>query len=400
MLGSMAIGETRIENFATSEDCASTLRCLRSLGVDIRRDGTTVFIHGVGKIGFHTPSGPLHCGNSGTTMRLLAGLLAGQRFESILVGDSSLSRRPMLRVVEPLNAMGAYIGSDSGRAPLTVRGRYPLAAREYAMPVASAQIKSLVLLAGLNANGTTSVIEPVPTRDHTERMLKWLGADLSQDENKISVLGSSILSARSIIVPSDISSAAFFIVGAACLEGSDVLIKNVGLNPTRTAVIDVMRRLGADIKVTNKREENNEPIGDIRVTGGLNPTTENVIRGTVIANLIDELPVLAVLGTQLGNGLEIRDAGELRVKESDRISAVVENLGRMGAAVEEFADGFRIVKSRLIGATVESFGDHRIAMAFAIAALMADGPTKIDGAECAAVSFPNFFEVLDGVVKQ
>jgi 3-phosphoshikimate 1-carboxyvinyltransferase len=405
IIAAMAEGETRIDNFATSADCASTLKCLRELGVEIRQEGTTVWVSGVGKCGFSASDKPLDCGNSGTTMRLMAGVLAGQNFDSGLAGDDSLRERPMKRVIEPLTSMGSNIESDSGRAPLIVRGINPLRAIEYELPVASAQIKSCVLLAGLNAEGKTSVIESAPTRDHTERMLRWFGVDVVEAEEyrhkrRISVKGEDVLTGRGLTVPSDISSATFFMVAATCLHQSIIRMPNVGLNPTRTAIIEVLtRKLGASVNVSEESEVNNEPVGDISVRGRLKPQRSNEIKGRIVANLIDELPALAVLATQLEYGLEVRDAAELRVKETDLIAAVVENLRRMGADVEEFDDGFRVGRSQLKGARVDSFGDHRIAMAFAIAGLLADdGETEIDGADCVDVSFPGFFEVLQDVV--
>lgn len=406
LLSAMAVGVTRIDNFATSADCASTLECLKRLGVEVGRDGTTVTIRGSGKTGFHQADGHLDCGNSGTTMRLLTGILAGQGFESVLTGDDSLRSRPMQRVIRPLTAMGAAIDSESGRAPLTVHGSTTLRAMAYRPEVASAQIKSCVLLAGLNAQGETSVFEAVATRDHTERMLRWLGVDVREtradDATKISVSGESVLTAKNLTVPADISAGAFFMVAAACLPGSHIAIQNVGLNPTRSAIIDLLsRNFGAAIEVSEQHELNNEPVGTMIVRGGLMPQQSNQIKGRMVSDLIDEIPVLAVFGTQLEGGLEVRDAAELRVKESDRIATVVENLKRMGADVEEYEDGFLVRKSRLRGAGVDSFGDHRIAMAFAIAGLLAEGETEIAGADCAAVSFPGFFEVLqDAIVYQ
>jgi len=405
MLAAMAEGDTRIENFAASNDCASTLECLRRLGVEIRREGSIVHVRGVGKTGFRFPEAPLDCGNSGTTMRLLAGVLAGQDFVSVLTGDESLSRRPMGRISDPLTRMGANIVATDGRAPLEVQGRHPLGAIDYTLPVASAQIKSCVLLAGLNSNGRTSVIEPVPTRDHTERMLKWFGVDVDRKDggegSTVSVNGASTLqSGGNLTVPADISAAAFFMVAATCLRGSMIEMHNVGLNPTRTAIIDVLtQKCGASMTLFDLAETNNEPVGTISVTGKLDKQRSNEVRGRVVANLIDEIPILAVLGTQLELGLEIRDAAELRVKESDRISAVVENLKRMGAKVEEFDDGLHVRRSELKGASVDSFGDHRIAMAFAVAGLLAhQGETEIAGAECVDVSFPGFFETLQHAV--
>ena len=405
MLAAMAEGDTRIENFAASDDCASTLECLRRLGVEIRREGSVVHVRGVGKTGFRAPEAPLDCGNSGTTMRLLAGVLAGQDFVSVLTGDESLSRRPMGRISDPLTRMGANIVATDGRAPLQVRGRHPLGAIDYTLPVASAQIKSCVLLAGLNSNGRTSVLEPVPTRDHTERMLKWFGVDVDRKDggegSTVSVNGASTLqSGGNLTVPADISAAAFFMVAATCLRGSMIEMHNVGLNPTRTAIIDVLtQKSGASMTLFDLAETNNEPVGTISVTGKLDKQRSNEVRGRVVANLIDEIPILAVLGTQLELGLEIRDAAELRVKESDRISAVVENLKRMGAEVEEFDDGLHVRRSELRGASVDSFGDHRIAMAFAVAGLLAhQAETEIAGAECVDVSFPGFFETLQHAV--
>ena len=401
IMAALANGETRIENFATSADCASTLKCLQQLGVEVRRAGTTVRVKGVGKSGFRKPDEALDCGNSGTTMRLMSGVLAGQDFESVLIGDESLSRRPMKRVIAPLAQMGAEIESVDGHAPLTIRGRHPLRSISYELPIASAQIKSCVLLAGLNAGGETSVVESVPTRDHTERMLRWFGVEVGRIATKISIRGDAELNAAGDMhIPSDISAAAFFIVAATSLAGSDIQMQNVGINPTRAALIDIIsRELGGRARVVEPKEINNEPIATISVSGGLEKQQSNEIKGGVVANLIDELPILAVFGTQLESGLEVRDAAELRVKESDRIAAVVENLRLMGADVEEFDDGFRVSRSRLKGARVDSFGDHRIAMAFAIAGLLADeGETEIIGAECVDVSFPGFFETLKNVV--
>lgn len=406
MISAMAIGETRIDNFATSADCSSTVACLESLGVKISRDGNTIDVNGVGKKGFTPPSGPLNCGNSGTTMRLLAGILAGQNFQSVLIGDESLQKRPMKRVIEPLAKMRANIASEEGMAPLTILGKQPLNAVEYRPPVASAQIKSCVLLAGLNSDGETSVIEPVPTRDHTERMLRWFGVDVKIDKSgagkRITVLGNATLTARDLIIPSDISSGAFFMVAAACLKGSDFMLPNVGFNASRSAIFDVLRKMGSDIQIVTRDEICNEPVATLRIRGGISlphRTEPNLVNGHTIANLIDEIPILAVFGSQIEGGIEIRDAAELRVKESDRISAVVENLRRMGADVTEFNDGFKVGRSELKGAVVDSFGDHRIAMAFAVAGLLATGETEILGAECADISFPGFYETLAGVVR-
>ncbi|MEJ7623266.1 MAG: 3-phosphoshikimate 1-carboxyvinyltransferase [Pyrinomonadaceae bacterium] len=404
ILSAMAEGETRIENFAASQDCSSTLGCLSALGVQIDRRADSVVIDGLGKRGFRRPAALLDCGNSGTTMRLMAGMLAGQAFDSTLTGDDSLSRRPMGRVIEPLSLMGAQLVSSDGRAPLTIGRGGSLIGIEYTLPVASAQIKSCILLAGLNATGKTTVVEPVATRDHTERMLRWLGADVLATDHEggcqISVSGDSKLSARNLSVPADISSGAFLMVAAACLPGSRVEMPKVGLNPSRRAILDVLTRSGADIEIGSETEECGEPVATIVIRGGLRDCEPlKVLRDGIIANLIDEIPILAVLGTQLKGGLEIRDAAELRVKESDRIRSVVMNLRKMGAHIEEFADGFRVEKSALHGTEVDSFADHRVGMAFAIAGLVADGETTILGAECADVSFPRFFETLESVVR-
>lgn len=406
MFAALAEGSTRIGNFATSADCASTVSCLRALGVEIEGSGLAFKVSGLGKTGFAPSKTALDCGNSGTTMRLMSGILAGQNFESTLTGDESLRSRPMKRVVDPLEKMGARFSHQDFCAPLTITGVNPLGAIEYVLPVASAQIKSAVLLAGLNADGTTSVVEHAQTRDHTERMLEWFGVEVNKVSTgdggtKISVSGDSVLTARDITVPGDISSAAFFAVAAVCLGESDILLKNIGLNTSRAGAVDVLQDLGADVEILDRREMCNEPVGDLRVTGrrGLGEISElTVLKGAVIPNIIDEIPILAVLGTQLGGGLEIRDAAELRVKESDRIAAVAKNLKIMGAEVEEFPDGLRIGRSQLRGAMIDSYGDHRIAMAFAVAGLLASGETEIRRAEAVDVSFPGFFDELEGII--
>jgi 3-phosphoshikimate 1-carboxyvinyltransferase len=405
IFSALADGEMRIHNFGTSADCAATVKCLQSLGVEIERDGSSLTVKGVGKKGFTAPATPLDCENSGTTMRLMAGVMAGQSFDSVLIGDESLQKRPMKRVIDPLTLMGASIESSENRAPLKISGKQPLRAIDFEPPAASAQIKSCVLLAGLNADGETSVLEKTPTRDHTERMLRWFGVDVGETKVdggvKLTVSGNARLTAKDLYVPADLSSAAFFIVAAAFLDGSEVSMPNVGINPSRKAIIDVLTSLGIDIKISDEREVCNEPVGNLIVRGHADIVAtqgQNLISGGVIANLIDEIPILAVAGTQLAGGLEIRNASELRIKESDRIAAIVENLRRMNTVVEEFEDGFRVERSELKGAVVDSFGDHRIAMAFAVAGLLAIGETEILGAESAAVSFPAFFDRLDGVI--
>jgi 3-phosphoshikimate 1-carboxyvinyltransferase len=427
ILAALARGRTEITNYSSSADCASTLEALRGLGVSVEREGPTVRVEGSGngpKAGgrgprLSPPSAPLDCGNSGTTMRLLAGVLASQPFTSTLVGDESLSRRPMRRVVEPLELMGARLSTEDGHAPLRVEGRAPLRAIEYTTPVASAQVKSCVLLAGLGAEGRTRVLESELTRDHTERMLRWLGVPVAGGFERAvergeraagsffaELEGPAELTARGISVPGDISSAAFLLAAAAMLEGSELHVEGIGLNPTRAGIIETLRALGADVNEVELGERSNEPVGDVRARGaellGAEGGGAFVLRGGAIPALIDELPLLAVVGSQAAGGLEIRDARELRVKESDRISAVVENLRAMGAEVEEFDDGLRVGgPTRLRGARLRSFGDHRIAMAFAVAALAARGETYIEGAEeCVAVSFPEFFALLESVAER
>lgn len=419
MLGALAAagGRTRVTNFSSSADCASTLACLAQLGVGVRRDGATVEIEGAGLELARAPAAPLDCGNSGTTLRLLAGVLAGQSFGAVLTGDESLRSRPMRRVIEPLELMGARLAADDGRAPVAVEGRRPLRAIRYELPVASAQVKSCVLLAGLNADGRTQVVETRgETRDHTERLLAWFGAEVETSAEEggggdggearvVSVEGGRALRARDVSVPGDISSAAFLVAAALMLPGSELAVEGVGLNPTRAGLLEVLRALGADVSAEGVREESNEPAGDIRARGadGLAPARAgaNHLGGAQVGGLIDELPILAVLGTRVEGGLRIRDARELRVKESDRIRAVVDNLRAMGAEVEEYDDGLSVFGPvRLRGARVRSHGDHRIAMAFAVAALAAVGDTEIEGADCVSVSFPDFFPLLESLIKR
>ncbi|HEX8138931.1 MAG TPA: 3-phosphoshikimate 1-carboxyvinyltransferase [Pyrinomonadaceae bacterium] len=424
IMAALSRGRTVIRNYASSEDCAHTLSCLQGLGISIERDGATVTVTGRGREGLVAPRSALDCGNSGTTMRMLAGVLAGQDFRSVLTGDASLRSRPMRRVIEPLERMGASLSAQDGRAPLTIEGRRPLRAIRYEMPVASAQVKSCVLLAGLEAEGRTEVLERGgPTRDHTERMLRWFGVELEtkhteedgQSFDLFAVEGPARLTGRDGAVPGDISSAVFFLAAAALLPGSELLIEGVGLNPTRTRVLSTLKDLGADVEVEepspgeqSSEGDFNEPSGPIRIgggTGGLAPLERgrsNILSGALIAQLIDELPMLAVLGTQVSGGLTIRDAGELRLKETDRISATVWNLRAMGAEVEEYEDGLAVAGgARLRGARLDARGDHRIVMASAVAALIAEGPSEIGGAEeCVGVSFPGFFRVLESVVER
>lgn len=401
MLSSLAFGQSVLENFSTAQDCAATLACFRALGVSINTDGATVTIQGTGVL--HEAEQILDAQNSGTTMRLLAGILAGQPFANTITGDASLRSRPMLRVAEPLRLMGAQVELEPGGcAPIRINGFRPLQPIHYRLPVASAQIKSGVLLAGLAANGITTVEEPSQTRDHTERMLQEFGVPVERNGNAISVQGGLTLRSRKLVVPGDISSAAFFIAAAVALPGSDLLIRDVGLNPTRTAFLWTLMGMGADIRIEDERIESGEPIGSLRVLGNVpeGPRTLE-ISGAIISTLIDELPLLGFIAASLGWEMTLRDAKELRVKESDRIAATVENLSRMGAHIEAQADGWQLHRGgKLHGAQLSSFDDHRIAMAAAVAALGAEGQSKIEGAhDSVAVSLPEFWTLLGSVTE-
>lgn len=413
MIAAMAEGASQITNFGSGNDCAATLSCLRQLGVSIDVNEQRVRVQGLGLQGFRTPAAPLDCGNSGTTMRLLAGILAGQSFTSELAGDASLSARPMQRIIEPLEMMGAEISSSDGRAPLRIRGRQPLSPISYELLVPSAQVKSCILLAGLNADGRTEVVEDEPTRDHTERMLRFFkvrsAAGQAERENArfAAIYGRASFSGRDLAVPGDISSASYFVAAAALIRGSSIQIDDVGVNPTRVAFLNQLRSLGFEVSISETVEVCHEPVGVVRVTRMADPKPAEpfqrpfLLDGLMIPRLIDELPLIAVVGSQLDGGLEIRDAAELRVKESDRIAATACGLRAMGAEVEEFADGLRVSGPvQLHGAQIDSRGDHRIAMAFSVAALIADSETEIKDAECVAVSFPEFFELLDSVVEK
>jgi 3-phosphoshikimate 1-carboxyvinyltransferase len=400
LLTGLADGTSEIKSFSPSADCSSTLACLAGQGVQIERQVATqtepagvVTVHGRGMGGLHAPSADLDAGNSGSTMRMLAGILAAQPFRSVLAGDASLSRRPMQRIIDPLTRMGArFRSAEGGRPPLEIEGG-PLRAIHYELPVASAQVKSAVLLAGLFADGVTEVVEPATTRDHTEIALEQLGAEIERRGRSTSVRGGGRLRAEKLQVPGDFSSAAFFIAGALALSESNLVIQNVGLNPTRTALLDLLVPMGGRIKVLNLELLNGEMIGDLYIEGSELEGGEIPLES--VPGLIDELPVLSVLGTRMQQGLAFHGAAELRVKESDRLRAVADNLRRMGAEVEEWPDGLRVPRQQALhGAEVDSFGDHRIAMAFAVAGLFADGPTTIRGSECVEISFPGFFEAL------
>lgn len=399
LIAALADGASEITNFSTARDCASTLDCLRGLGVEIERHDGKVRI--LGRRELVEPREPLDCGNSGSTMRMLAGVLAGHDLSAELIGDDSLSTRPMRRIIEPLELMGARIEATDGKPPLRIRGVRSPRAISYKLAVASAQVKSAILFAGLNAEGSTTVTETSPTRDHTERLFNGFGVPVVVNDDGLVVLdGPARFTDGAIEIPGDISSAAFFVAAAMLLPGSELVIEKVGLNPTRTTFLSVLSSWGAEISTTDLRMERNEPVGTVKVHGGLTSTASSrMLSGSVIPSLIDELPLLAVVGTRIEGGIEIRDAGELRFKESDRLAATAKNLRAMGAEVEELTDGLRINgPTKLRGATIDSYGDHRIAMAFSVAALIADGETEIRGSESVAVSFPEFFSLLDSLI--
>jgi len=405
MFASLAEGRSMITGFLEAEDCLSTVGAMRSLGARIEHAGEGKFtIEGTGGH-LSQPAGDVDCGNSGTTMRLLAGIVASHPIRTRMIGDASLSKRPMGRVIKPLSEMGARFTAEGGegRPPLIVEGG-SLRPLSYEMPVASAQVKSAVLLAGLSAKGETSVVEPAACRDHTERMLQEFGVTLdlgkadANGRRRIALKGPQRLKARDFAVPGDISSAAFWLVAASAKKGSDVTIKGVGLNPTRTGIISVLQRMGASIEVTPLDPNAAEPLGTLRIRGG--DLHGAVIEGAEIPNVIDELPVLAVAGALAQGKTIIRDAKELRVKETDRIAAVAGNLRAMGARVTETEDGMEIEGGHpLHGATLQCFHDHRIAMAFAIAGLFASGETVIEKVECVATSYPTFGATLESVLK-
>ena len=396
MLAAIADGQTRLHNYSTGADCASTLACLRTLGIPVDREGTDVAVTGRGLDGLQAPATTLDAGNSGSTIRMLSGILAAQPFESRIAGDESLSRRPMQRIIQPLASMGASIDARDGRFPPLEIHPAHLHAIDYALPVASAQVKTCVLFAGLFAEGTTVVREPARTRDHTEIALREFGADLDIRAGVISVQSRPRLHALDLTVPGDLSSAAFFLVAALLLPGSHIVIEGVGLNPTRSELLDFLISMGADLSVRNLAIHAGEPVGDIEVR--YSPIRGGVIEKGLTAALIDEIPVLAVLGAASAEGLTVRDAAELRIKETDRIATVVDNFARMGVTVEVLPDGLRVPGGQKFRpAELDSFGDHRIAMAFAVAALAAPGESTIKGAEAAAVSFPEFFTLLDGL---
>jgi len=438
LLGALADGDSRISGFLPSNDCLATLACLRALGVEIETHAaTTLTIHGRGLHGLQSPGGPLNCARSGTTMRFLMGILAGQAFDSVLTGDEQLLRRPMRRVAEPLRCMGADIETTAGHGPVTVRGQR-LRGCDHVLPVASAQVKSALLLAGLYADGPTTVHQPGHARDHTERMLAAMGAaievsgltvslapspSLSPPSNAVRTWGCSLRSLSNAVrtwgcslrslssavrtwgcslhplgigVPGDISSASFPLVAAAILPGSEVTIEGVGVNPTRTGLLDVLRAMGAGVVLDNECEQGGEPVADVTVRASDLRGAD--VRGATVVRMIDEFPVLAVAATQAYGTTVVRDAAELRVKETDRIATVVTELQKLGAYIESLADGFVVAgPAPLHGAVVNSHGDHRLAMALAVAGLVAEGDVVIENADCIADSFPGFVELMRGI---
>ena len=393
MIAAIAEGTSRIRNYSTGADCHSTLGCVRALGIGIEESGTDVTVHGRGLDGLRVPAGDLDAGNSGSTIRMLSGILAAQEFTTRIFGDESLSRRPMERIMKPLGEMGAQISAREGRfPPLEIHGAR-LRPIDYTLPVASAQVKTCVLFAGLYAEGETVVREPVRTRDHTEIALREFGVEVASEKLRIAVRGRPKLEGRELEVPCDLSSAAFFLVAALLVPGSELIISGVGLNPTRSALLDVLVGMGARIRILDLESRGGELSGDVRVSYA--PVRGGLIEKETTAALIDEIPVLAVLGAASEEGLTIRDARELRVKETDRIATVVENFRRMGIQVEELPDGMVVPgRQKFRAAEFDSFGDHRIAMAFSVAATAADGESVLHGAEAASVSFPEFYEVL------
>lgn len=410
LVAALATGASHLENFSSSSDCRSTLTCLAQLGVTVERHVNDVRIVGTGIGGFTAPKEPLDCGNSGSTMRMLAGILSGHNFNSILTGDDSLLARPMRRVIDPLERMGAKIKSQADHPPLSVTGCASLNSIAYELPIASAQLKTCLLFAGLHCEGRTEVKEKTGlTRDHTERMLEWFKAPIEirsdSSYSTIAITGRREFSGRDIHVPGDFSSSAFLIGAAALLPKSRLDIQRLGLNPTRTQLLETLRAMGVNIEILDSRIDCNEPSGTIRIHGmpakGAEGGPTHIIDGPVVAALIDELPLLAVVGSQRAGGLIIRDAKELRIKETDRIAATVANLRAMGAEVDEFEDGLRVYGPVLLkGATLDPRGDHRIAMAFSIAALVAEGDSELTDPQCVAVSFPEFFTCLDSVVER
>ena len=394
MLGALARGTTKITNFLQGADCLSTIRCFRQMGIEVENSCKEVLVHGKGLHGLSAPQQILDAGNSGTTVRLLSGILAAQNFPSTITGDASIQKRPMKRVMDPLTQMGACIESQNqnGCAPLDIRGTR-LKGIHYQSPVSSAQVKSCVLLAGLYADQKTSVTEPTVSRDHSERMLSYLGAEVAVQGTTVAIEPEPELNARDIQVPGDISSAAYFIAAGLLVPGSQILIKNVGINPTRSGILKVCRAMGADIQYLNEKSGCWEPSADLLVT--YSPLKGTVIEGDIIPTLIDELPIIAVMAAFAQGETIIRNAEELRVKESDRIQTVTDNLSAMGADITAAPDGMSIRGGQpLTGASIRTCKDHRIAMSFAVAGMAVEGVTSLDDAQCVAISYPQFFDDL------
>ncbi|GAA0100087.1 3-phosphoshikimate 1-carboxyvinyltransferase [Paraclostridium bifermentans] len=402
MFSSIAKGTTRIKNFLMGQDCLSTIDCFRKMGVDISINDKEVVVNGVGLRGLKKPNEILNVGNSGTTIRLMMGVLAGNEFESTVIGDESIGKRPMKRVTDPLRLMGCSIkgNDDANFTPITIYGGN-LNGIEYKMPVASAQVKSSIILASLYADSSSTIIEKSKSRNHTEIMLKSFGADIKSTDLKIDVQPvRELFSVGNINVAGDISSAAFIIAAASIVEGSEVLIKNVGLNETRTGIIDVLEAMNGNFEIIDKRVESGEVVGDliVRYSDKLIGTT---IDSNLIPRLIDEIPVIAILATQANGTTVIKDAKELKVKESNRIKAVVDNLKNMGAKIEELEDGMVIKgKTKLKGANIKTFNDHRIAMAFSVASLISEGKLNLDNTACIDISFPGYFDLINNLLKQ
>lgn len=396
MLGAIAEGDTLIHGLLKGEDVLSTWKCMEQMGIQIEEKGNQVIVHGQGLKGLKKPESILDAGNSGTTMRLLSGILAAQSFETTLTGDASLQKRPMKRIADPLSQMGADIKlADNNRPPIQINGT-KLKPITYHSPVASAQVKSCVLLAGCFTKGKTTVVEPAQSRDHSERMLEAFGVSIHKEELSVSVDGPVQLKGTEIQVPGDISSAAYFLGAAILIDNSDVLLKNVNINPTRTGILEVFEKMGCQIEYRNQKVLNNEPVADLKISKQHLKGT--MIEGDIIPKLIDEIPLIAIVATQAEGETIIRNAKELRVKETDRIRTIAENLNKMGVDLEIFEDGFKIYGPKTLqGANIQSFGDHRIAMSFAIAGFIAKGETVIQDAACAAISFPDFFDLLEDV---
>ncbi|GLB57986.1 3-phosphoshikimate 1-carboxyvinyltransferase [Cytobacillus sp. NCCP-133] len=399
MFGAIAEGQTRVTNFLLGEDCLSTIACFRKLGVSIEQEGDHVTVSGTGMEGLKEPKDILDVGNSGTTIRLLMGILAGRPFHSVLIGDESIGNRPMTRVTRPLRLFGAQINGrkNAEYTPLAVKGEQ-LSSITYELPVASAQVKSSLLFAGLQAKGETQIIEPIKTRDHTERMIRQFGGEIEIDGHSIRIQGGQTLKGTEVHVPGDISSAAFFLVAGAIVPESEIHLKNVGLNPTRTGIIDVMQRMGADISIDPYENESEEPAGDITIRSSSLKGT--VIEGDLIPRLIDEIPVIALLATQAEGETIIKDAEELKVKETNRIDTVVNELYKLGADIAATEDGMIIRgKSSLTGGKVSSHGDHRIGMMLAVAAAISSGDVHLTHKEAISVSYPSFFEHFESLQK-